>query len=403
MKLKLWLITLLMALSAECGFAQLIPWLKKSEVTCGAERTEAWRPLLQGKRAGLVANPTSRVGKIHLADTLVRSGVKLVRIFAPEHGFRGEEEAGATIANGTDPVTGIPVISLYGNHKKPLPEDLEGLDFMIYDIQDVGVRFYTYLSTLHLVMEACAEAGLPLLVFDRPNPNGFYIDGPILDTAFRTFVGMHPVPVVHGMTDGEYAGMINGEGWLAGGRKCNLTVIPCTGWDHGTEYVLPVKPSPNLPNQTAIYLYPSVCFFEGTTASLGRGTPFPFQVYGHPDMKGSFTFTPVSIPGVSLHPPQENKLCHGRDLRVDGVRELSSNPCLMVEWIIEARRNMTGGGEFFNAYFNTLAGTGKLREQISRGDSPAAIRESWKAGLHRFQQTRTKYLLYPDSDLCRAR
>jgi uncharacterized protein YbbC (DUF1343 family) len=261
----------------------------------------------------------------------------------------------------------------------------------------VGVRFYTYISTLHLVMEACATEGKPLLVLDRPNPNGFYIDGPILDTAFRSFVGMHPVPVVHGMTIGEYAKMINGEHWLQDGIQCDLTVIRCTGYDHQTEYILPVKPSPNLPDQVSVYLYPSLCFFEGSIISIGRGTDFPFQVYGHPAMGGEFRFTPKSLPGISLHPLYKNQVCYGRDLRLDGMKEFSQKPGLMLEWLIEAWQKMDRSTGFFTDYFDTLAGTNQLRIQIQQGVSPEEIRAGWEPGLRRYREMRVKYLLYGDN------
>ncbi len=396
MKLKpLWCLVIL--LSSSIGLqAQLFPGLKQSVITCGADRTDTYLKTILGKGIGLVANPTSRVGSVHLLDTLIRSGVRIKRVFAPEHGFRGEDEAGATIKDGLDPVTGIPVVSLYGKHKKPTAEDLQGIDLMIFDIQDVGVRFYTYISTLHYVMDACASAGIPLLVLDRPNPNGFYTDGPILDTAYRSFVGMDPVPVVHGMTIGEYAGMINGERWLEKGLRCNLTVIRCLGYDHQTEYILPVKPSPNLPNQTSVYLYPTLCFFEGTVMSIGRGTDFPFQVYGHPAMTADFTFTPISLPGVSLHPDHENLVCHGIDLRKTGIPELSQKPGLKLEWIIDAYRKMNMSNKFFIGYFDTLAGTNMLRAQIGQGKTPEEIRSTWKPGLIKYRAMRKKYLLYPD-------
>jgi len=373
---------------------QVFPGLKQAEVICAADRTDVWMSLITGKEIGVVANPSSRIGSSHLIDTLIHSGVNVRKVFAPEHGFRGEGEAGAVISDGLDPVTGVPVISLYGKHKKPTHEDLAGLDLILFDIQDVGVRFYTYISTLHLVMEACAEEGKPLIVLDRPNPNGFYVDGPILDTAFKSFVGMHPVPVVHGMTIGEYARMINGEHWLQNGVQCSLTVIPCEGYDHHTEYLLPVKPSPNLPNQTSVYLYPSLCFFEGSVVSLGRGTDFPFQVYGNPLMTGDFSFTPRSKAGASLHPPQENKLCHGRDLRRSGVSEISKKPQLMLEWIIDAYGSMDRSSTFFTKYFDTLAGTDQLRIQIQQGMPADEIRATWKGGLEKFQRMRQKYLLY---------
>jgi uncharacterized protein YbbC (DUF1343 family) len=396
MKLKPLLLLVLLFNSPVGIRAQLIPGLKQSDIVCAADRMDSYLNLIKGKNVGIVANPTSRVGRAHLVDTLVRSGVTVVRVFAPEHGFRGEEEAGAVIRDGIDPVTGIPVVSLYGNHKKPTPADLNGLDRVVFDIQDVGVRFYTYISTLHLVMEACAEVGVPLLVLDRPNPNGFYIDGPILDTAFRSFVGMHPVPVVHGMTIGEYSRMINGEHWLKNGIQCDLTVISCKGYDHQTEYILPVKPSPNLPNQISVYLYPTLCFFEGTVISIGRGTAFPFQVYGHPAMPGEFSFIPRSLPGFSLHPLHENKECHGRDLRVAGIQEIAEKQGLVLEWIIDAWQKMDKREGYFTGYFDTLAGTDQLRIQIQSGKSPEEIRAGWEPGLARYREMRAKYLLYGD-------
>lgn len=374
--------------------AQSVPFLKLSRIKCGADRTEAYFSVLRGKNIGLVSNPTSRVGSVHLVDTLVHSGMKVMKIFAPEHGFRGEGEAGATINNGLDPVTGIPVISLYGKHKKPTPADLGRLDLVVFDIQDVGVRFYTYISTLHFVMEACAAEGKPLLLLDRPNPNGFYIDGPILDTAFRSFVGMHPVPVVYGLTIGEYAKMINGEGWLQNGLKCNLTVIVCEGYDHGTQYILPVKPSPNLPNQVSVYLYPSLCFFEGSVISIGRGTEFPFQVFGHPDLTGKFSFTPESKEGISLHPLYEKRLCYGSDLRQEGMKTFTEKQGIILDWVVDAWSALGKRNDFFTDYFDTLAGTSQLRLQIQQGLSPGQIRLGWEPGLRKYQKMREKYFLY---------
>ncbi len=377
--------------------AQVMPGLKTATITCGAERTGEYLGLLANACVGVVSNPTSRAGDVHLVDLLLGNGIRVNKVFAPEHGFRGEAEAGEVIRDGKDSKTGLPVVSLYGNHKKPTPDDLAGIDWMVFDIQDVGVRFYTYISTLHYVMEACAENSVPLLVLDRPNPNGFYIDGPVLDTAFRSFVGMHPVPVVHGMTIGEYARMINGEGWLTSGITCRLTVVPCAGYDHQTEYVLPVKPSPNLPNQTSVYLYPGLCFFEGTIVSIGRGTPFPFQVYGHPNLKGDFTFIPVSIPGVVQRPLHEGVTCHGTDLRQTGLSRVSGQKCLVLDWLIDAYKELGKKDEFFIKYFNTLAGSATLKEQIIAGQSAEAIRQSWARDLDRFRPVRAKYLLYPDS------
>lgn len=376
--------------------AQAFPFLKSGKVICGAERTKDYFPKIEGLRVGVVANPGSRVGFVHLVDTLLASGIDVCKVFAPEHGFRGEAEAGELIRGGKDEKTGLPVISLYGNHRKPTPEDLAGLDLVLFDLQDVGVRFYTYISTLHYVMEACADEGIPLMLTDRPNPNGFYIDGPVLDPEFSSFVGMHSVPVVYGMTIGEYAQMIVGEGWLPDSLICRLTVVPCLGYDHETEYVVPVKPSPNLPNQTSIYLYPSLCLFEGTTVSLGRGTPFPFQVYGHPALSGSFSFTPESIPGVSANPPHLDNECFGQDLRVVGLERLQEQKGLVLDWLIDSYENLKGQSDFFISYFNTLAGTDRLQDQIIRGLSVSEIRKSWQPELDEFREIRKKYLLYPD-------
>lgn len=378
---------------------QVLPTLRRSDIVCGADRTGEYLPLMAGADIGVVANPTSRIGKVHLVDSLLKAGVRVRKVFAPEHGFRGEAEAGDTIKSGIDRATGLPVVSLYGDHKKPKPEDLEGISMMVFDIQDVGVRFYTYISTLHYVMEACAEADVPVVVLDRPNPNGFYVDGPVLEPKFRSFVGMHPVPVVYGMTIGEYAQMINGEGWLEKGVKCRLTIIPCTGYDHQTEYILPVRPSPNLPDQTAVYLYPSLCFFEGTPVSVGRGTPFPFKVYGHPDFSGSFEFTPRPVPGASLHPILEGKVCRGRDLRVEGLALLMARPGLILDWLIgayEEYNNYMDKDKFFTGYFDTLAGTETLRKMIISGKSEDEIRDTWEPGIREFLKIRDRYLLYAD-------
>ncbi len=320
MILKKWLLPLSFTLFVTCcqgqaGMDRDLKFIEKDDIMVGAQITQDYFPLLMGKRIGLVANQTSLIGSVHLADSLVNAGFRLASIFSPEHGFRGNKEAGEEINNGIDPKTGVKVISLYGLHRKPTDEDLSGIDVMVYDIQDVGVRFFTYISTMSYVMEACAENGIPLIILDRPDPNGFYVDGPVLDTAFRSFVGMHPVPVVYGMTAGEYAGMVNGEGWLAGNMRCDLTVVKVKGYDHSMVYKLPVAPSPNLPNWQSVYLYPSLCLFEGTFISVGRGTDRPFQIIGHPDFYiGSYAFIPHSIPGVSEHPPYEGQACYGQSL-----------------------------------------------------------------------------------------
>jgi uncharacterized protein YbbC (DUF1343 family) len=352
-------------------------------------------PLLEGKKIALVVNHTSRIGDSHLVDTLLSQGIELsgiIRVFVPEHGLRGNFDAGEEVESGTDARTGIPVVSLYGNRKKPLPEELEGIDMVVFDIQDVGVRFYTYISTLHYVMEACAENGVPLMVLDRPNPNGGYVDGPVLEAGFTSFVGMHPIPVVYGLTIGELAGMINGEGWLAGGLPCDLTVVPCLNYYHGKHNSLPVQPSPSLVNDHAILLYPSTCFFEGTVISEGRGTPMPFEVYGHPDLEGSFSFTPVSVPGASLNPKFRGELCHGEDLR-DFIPE-DGWTRLYLGFLMDAYRKYPGKKEFFTPYFEMLAGTKDLRLQIEAGWNESQIRENWRAGLDRYLEMRKKYLLY---------
>ncbi|MFM7725998.1 MAG: exo-beta-N-acetylmuramidase NamZ domain-containing protein, partial [Flavobacteriales bacterium] len=281
---------------------------------CGAAQIERYMPELHGKHVGLVANQTSRIGQTHLVDTLLRLGVDIKAVFAPEHGFRGEAGAGEHISDGKDPITGIPVLSLYGKTKKPTAEMLKGIDVIVFDIQDVGARFYTYISTLHYVLEAAAEHHLKVIVLDRPNPNGYYMDGPVLEMKYASFVGMHPIPIVHGLTIGELTGMILGEHWLE--KNPDVVVIPCVGYSHEMTYPLPVRPSPNLPNNHAIALYPSLCWFEGTEVSLGRGTDAPFQIIGFPDCNaGSYAFTPRDLPGVAPHPPFENKICRGLDLR----------------------------------------------------------------------------------------
>ncbi|MGW8316892.1 MAG: exo-beta-N-acetylmuramidase NamZ family protein [Bacteroidales bacterium] len=365
-----------------------------NEIRPGAERMEHYLPLIGKKKVALVANHTSLVGNVHLVDTLIASGIgkdRLAKVFAPEHGFRGNYAAGATVRNGVDEVTGIPVISLYGNNRKPSSRQLEGIDMVIFDLQDVGVRFYTYISTLTYVMEACAEHHIPLLVLDRPNPNG-YVDGPVLEPEFSSFVGMHPIPVVYGLTIGELAGMINGEGWLTGGLRCDLTVIPCENYRHGSRYPLPVGPSPNLPVEQAVMLYPSTCFFEGTVLSEGRGTPLPFQVFGHPDLEGGYHFTPVSIPGVAEHPKFENVLCHGENL--SEFVPLQGWTRLYLRWLIDSYRKFPDKDGYFTSYFELLAGTADLRKQIEAGWDEDRIRESWQDDLAAYQKIREKYLLY---------
>ena len=360
----------------------------------GADQIDKYRSIIEGKSVAVVANQTSMIGTIHLVDKLLSTGIKIKVIFAPEHGFRDLADAGESIANGKDTETGIPIISLYGSHLKPSANDLSGIDVVIFDIQDVGTRFYTYISTLHYIVESCAENKIKCLILDRPNPNGFYYDGNILDTIHRSFVGIDPVPVVHGMTVGEYAEMINGEGWLKNGVRCDLVVIKCKNYTHKTLYVLPVKPSPNLPNQNSVYLYPSICFFEGTAVSVGRGTSFPFQVFGSPELPDrGFSFIPESLPGAK-NPEHLGVKCFGTDLRDALKNKIVPEPELNLEWLISAYRDFPEKDKFFNSYFDVLAGGPVLREQIQKGMTSKQIHDSWKEGLDKFGKIREKYLLY---------
>jgi uncharacterized protein YbbC (DUF1343 family) len=373
--------------------------LGQDELLTGAERTDMYLPMLEGKRLGIVANQTSVIGSTHLVDSLMSIGGRgtvIRKVFCPEHGFRGEAEAGGIIDNGMDAGTGLPVISLYGRNRKPSAGSLEDLDAIVFDIQDVGARFYTYISTLFYVMQACAENDRELILLDRPNPNGFYVDGPVLDTTYRSFVGMHEVPVVYGMTIGEYAMMINGEGWLGKNLYCDLVVIPCLAYDHSMKYILPVSPSPNLPNMNAIYLYPSTCFFEGTVISEGRGTDFPFEVFGHPDLENAyFAFTPESIHGKSENPKLKGETCLGMDLRyLRNSKERDRR--INLSWLLFAYENFPEKEAFFIPYFEKLAGTAQLRQQIMDGMTGDDIRSSWTEGIAAFKKIRKKYLLYPD-------
>ncbi len=388
----------------------------------GADQTSKYLPTLRNKKVGIVANQTTVIFKpqsfnfrqdyydeetksykqkqvhqwnfsrnTHLVDSLLANNINVTKVFAPEHGFRGTADAGEIIKDGKDIKTGLPIISLYGNNKKPTPTQMQDIDIMIFDIQDVGARFYTYISTLHYVMEACAEAGIPLLILDRPNPNIHYIDGPILEPEHKSFVGMHPIPVVHGMTIAEYAQMINGEKWLEGGKQCALEIVTVENYNRSMSYSLPIKPSPNLPNDKAINLYPSLCFFEGTPLSEGRGTEMQFQVFGSPNLpkdKYEFTFTPQPNEGAK-NPKFNGILCHGQDLRdVEKLKELN------LQWVIDVY-NATGRQKsFFTNFFTTLAGTKTLQQQIEQGLSMSQIRESWQSGLLNYDQMRKSYLLY---------
>ena len=349
------------------------------------------QPVYMGRLA-VVANQTSLVGNTHLVDTLLASDVVVTKIFCPEHGFRGTAAAGAHVDNSIDSKTGIPIVSLYGKNKKPTQEQLADVDYVLFDLQDVGCRFYTYISTMSYVMEAAAENSIPVVVLDRPNPNGFYVDGPVLKAENHSFVGMHQVPVVYGMTIGEYALMVNGEGWLKNGIDCDLTVIPIKGYNRNAIYELPVKPSPNLPNWESVYLYPTLCFFEGSSVSVGRGTETPFQVYGHPDMRGSYTFTPQSTSGASK-PLLEGQRCRGENL-VEFAHDYPHNESqLHLEWIIDAYQQLKSKG-FFKDYFRLLAGDKQLRRDIENGKSADEIRASWSGDLASFLAIRQKYLLY---------
>ncbi|TXD81745.1 DUF1343 domain-containing protein [Subsaximicrobium wynnwilliamsii] len=369
----------------------------ESNIVVAANRTEAYLPMLKGKRVGIVANQTSvifaenKATGTHLVDSLKQLQVNIKCVFAPEHGFRGEADAGQLITDGVDPKTQLPVISLYGNNKKPTPKQLEGIELMIFDIQDVGARFYTYISTLHYIMEACAEAKIPLLILDRPNPNGYYVDGPILEPQHKSFVGMHPIPVVHGMTIAEYAQMINGEKWLKDGLQCELSIIPMKNYNHDKRYSLPIKPSPNLPNDQAINLYPSLCFFEGSNVSVGRGTTKQFQIFGSPYLdksKYEFSFFPSPKPGAS-NPKHDGKLCYGRDLSTHERLEQ-----LDLSFLITAYKNSIDKSLFFTDFFTKLAGTKTLEAQIKAGKTEQEIKASWEEGLAAFEKTRETYLIY---------
>lgn len=363
----------------------------------GAARTSAYLPLLKGKRVALLVNQTATIGPVHLVDSLLALHVNVVKIFSPEHGFRGNADAGEHVGNSTDPKTGLPIVSLYGAHRKATAADLADVDILIFDIQDVGTRFYTYISSLQELMEAAAENHKPLLVLDRPNPNGSYVDGPILDTAYRSFVGMQPIPVVHGMTTGEYAGMLNGEKMLDKQLHCKLTVIPCEHYTHHTRFEIPVKPSPNLPNATATYLYPSLCLFEGTPISVGRGTDKPFQQFGSPLFPDSlYKFTPRSMPGAKT-PVLQDQACYGFDLSGPAADVYNKyGHQLQLQWLITAYQLYPDKAKFFTPFFDKLAGGRQLREQITAGKTAAEIRASWASGLERFKAVRKKYLLYAE-------
>jgi uncharacterized protein YbbC (DUF1343 family) len=373
-------------------------------IRTGAEQTELYLPLLEGKRVGMVVNPTSIIGQENSVDSLLKRGVTIVKIFGPEHGFRGNASAGIHVDDDVDAKTGIKAVSLYGKHEKPTAEELADIDIMVFDIQDVGVRFYTYINTLQHVMEACAEHGKELMILDRPNPNGFYVDGPILDPKFKSGIGLKPIPIVHGLTVAEYAQMLNGEGWLDNKLTCKLQIIKVANYTHDTPYELPVKPSPNLNTPQSILLYPTTCLFEGTYLNLGRGTQFPFTIVGSPALKGkySFSFTPVSIKGMAETPLFMNQVCYGLDLRKYDTDNFRKDKKIKLSWLIELYKASPNKADFFNSKLSNqmgvierLVGVADFRQQIIAGKSEKEIRASWEPGLSKYKTMRKKYLLYP--------
>ena len=361
----------------------------------GASRLELYLPLLKDKKVGVVANQTSIFNSTHLIDTLISKSINIQTIFTPEHGFRGTADEGALINNSIDEKTQLPIVSLYGKNKKPSSEQLDNIDVLLFDLQDVGTRFYTYISTMTYIMEAAAENDIPVIVLDRPNPNGFYIDGPILEKENSSFVGLHQVPVVYGLTIGEYAQMVNGEYWLKDSLQCNLTVIPLGNYDRNNIYELPTKPSPNLPNWESVYLYPSLCFFEGTTVSVGRGTESPFQVYGHPMIESDYSFTPKQAEGRGK-PLHCDTKCYGENLIQHATNYKKNKDQLNLTWLIKAYEQIKDKGNFFNNFFVKLSGTKDLQQQIENGLSEDEIRENWKEGIEEYKKIRSKYLLYED-------
>ena len=378
--------------------------VEESVILTGADQTEKYLPWLKGKRVAVLANPTTIIGKRHMVDSLLSLGINIVKVFGPEHGFRGNASAGVKVGDEKDPTTGVRVISLYGQKRKPSKEDMADVDVMIFDIQDVGCRFYTYINVLSHIMEACAENSMELLILDRPNPNGYLVDGPILDMTYRSGIGMFPIPIAHGMTIAEFAQMINGEGWLPGKIQCRLKIVKVANYSHDMPYTLPVKPSPNLNTQQSIMLYPSTCLFEGSILNHGRGTYFPFTIMGSPVLKDkfSFSYTPVSIPGMSETPLYMNQLCFGIDLRNYDINELRRTKRINIQWMIDMYNVYPVKEKFFDKSFskeigdiNKLAGVATFREQIIAGKTAGEIQDSWEPGLSQYKQMRKKYLLYP--------
>jgi len=373
------------------------PIKSTNDIQAGAERTSVYLPFLNGKSIAIVANQSSNIKKTHIVDSLLSLGINIKKVFCPEHGFRGNVDAGENVKTYTDKKTELTIISLYGKtNKKPSSADLKNVDIVVFDIQDVGVRFYTYLSTLHYVMEACAENKKKLILLDRPNPNGYYVDGPVMEDNYKSFLGLHSVPIVYGMTIGEYAQMINGEGWLKNNLKCDLQVIKLEGYEHKYLYQLPIKPSPNLPNMASVYLYPSLGLFEGTVVSIGRGTDLPFQVIGHPNFKdGNYSFTPESKLGAK-DPKYMGQICHGYNLSTYGAEYIKDTHKIYLYWLIGSYQNIPNKDVFFNENFNYHAGNTTLQKQIKEGVSEDEIHKSWENGISTFKQIRKKYLLYKD-------
>lgn len=386
-----WLFTMLLLSAFSCNAQNSETLTYNDEIIVGASRLDQYLPILKDKKIAVLANHSSLIGETHLIDSLLSLDISIVKVFAPEHGFRGNKSDGATINDSKDEKTGLPIVSIYGKNKYLPKEHLSDVDILLFDIQDVGVRFYTFISAMHYAMKACAESNTAFMVLDRPNPNGMYVDGPVLDSALSSYVGVHPIPVVHGLTVGELAHMINGEGWL-GEKQCELTVITTLNYSHDLEYSLPVKPSPNLPNDQSIKLYPSLALFEGTEISVGRGTYKPFLQIGHPAFTDlSYSFTPASIDGMSKYPPLEGKTCYGYNLE-----EIDFKPQFTLNYLLEFYERFPKEQPFFKDYFHKLIGNTETMEQIKSGMSEEEIRETWKADLDNYKLTRKKYLLYPD-------
>ena len=398
------LFALLIVSQTSCFSQKKKNTVDQRQIATGAEQTDKYLPLLQGKRVAIMANPTSIIGKTHLVDSLKSLGVNIVKVFGPEHGFRGNASAGVAIQDEVDAKSGIPIISLYGRKNKPSKEDMADVDVLIYDLQDVGVRFYTNINALSRLMEACHESGKPMLILDRPNPNAYLTDGPILDMRFKSGIGMFPIPMSHGLTVGEFAQMANGEGWLTNRVKCDLTIIPVANYNHNMPYTLPVAPSPNLNTQQAIMLYPSTCMFEATYLNHGRGTYFPFTLLGSPELKGiyDFSYTPTSIKGMAETPLFMNQECYGLDLRQYDVEKLRASGKINIRWIMELYNKHPHKEKFFDSKLsremNTIEiqiGNDLFRKQIIEGVSEEDIRKTWEPGLSQYKEMRKKYLLYP--------